>query len=960
MKTQYLRQDIFPPKQERSVFQTICALPSLVGRKVVWLYNVVHFMCIVAINFGLPDVRVCSEYVEAVISRPVKLRHLFLTNDTIRVFPMRKSHSHPKAAAFRTATNIYMGDLARTAGYVPYNVSKSPTDSGDGTRYFYGVKDLAAKYIDTPVNDNHVLIFCDVDYYTDLNKWMKYFQPMIMYTFSPNTCVGRCEDYSWRFVDNQVEYHVAGGSSYRHELWNFTGDTVCSYADNGDLLVYLLEQRNIENDPNHRFVVFTPCARIPSPFHWFLREVPRLQRKEVTVSRDVGWWSATSEKFSLLYDPISDMLSIAKNGAWQSVDTTGRIYEAIKQRLDNKTAPAVVSDVERLLRAAGDKEAATNAPLLYNMFGLTIRHNVVKTTNVPTHYSPIGSLATEDGKPSGAQITGPLVSEPALFPTKGVNSDEATIRGRVDKVRNNITPRRAYKDYAHEFVDLIVRKPCVGSPLAVGDVQKRQATAQQRARFKMVEATLTTTPQNRLKAFIKSEAYGSVNDPRNITTMAPELTVMLSAYTLAFKEQVLKMFSWYGPGCNPTETVKRLAKLATSKLNWLCTDYSRLDGSVSEFLQKQVVYPCYMKWVAPEYRDEMKHLLDQVFIQRARTAEQVEYDPGYGTRSGSPITTDGNTIISAFVVYCANRNLGLTPKQSFGRLGLKYGDDGADSDYPGLSDAIELAAKALGLTVKLETVELGKPVPYLGRYFVDPATSKDSFQDPMRTLPKLHLTANRGVSAEQAAANKAHGYLATDAKTPIIGNWARRVIELTGLKPKGLLREETHRMSNAWPQRDASAIAESMAFVMGMQVSDLQVLSDSCNTVPALDQFAPLIETSRDVKISAVVSGDLVEPEPRVIAEPAPSDDRKSAATSGKLRPLANKSIGRRAVTSSTARVKAARVRGQVPTTRNGTEQGQQRGRRLNRPRSRVHANRSSTGNASGREAPHRRSEVTV
>ena len=146
-------------------------------------------------------------------------------------------------------------------------------------------------------------------------------------------------------------------------------------------------------------------------------------------------------------------------------------------------------------------------------------------------------------------------------------------------------------------------------------------------------------------------------------------------------------------------------------------------------------------------------------------------------------------------------------------------------------------AQRLGLRLKLDVIANGEPVPYSGRIFVDPRTSEDSFQDPIRTLSKLHLTGNKSVSREQAITNKARGYLVTDALTPLIGTWAKKVVEITGLKVKGATREEQHKLSNAWPQFNADLIKETMAKVMGYYVSELDAMDEKLKQVRGLDDF---------------------------------------------------------------------------------------------------------------------------
>jgi len=804
-----------------------------------------------------------------------------------------------------------MNDVVTKAGYKPYNVSQSPTDESRGTRYFYGLKDLATPYCDDKVQSDDVIIMCDVDYYTDINKWLRYFRPILMYTFVPRTVVGRTTDYSYRFVNNKVEFQVAGGSSYSHSLWAYEGDHVSVVDEDGYLNVFNLEQREIPGDPDHRYVVFTPMARIPSPFYWFLPPVKSIQRLQVK-NGDVN----------VLYEPIKDSLSIAPDQSWQSVNITGRLYMAIKQRLENKSAAPLMSDVERLLRAGGDADAATNAALVFNMMNLSLDRNVVLTNGVVSSYTPLGTLATEDGTPVEANLTPPVVSEPAVMPSRGVNSDEATIKGRINKVRNERIPPRIYKKYAREFVNHIVTKPNVGTPLSVDEVRQAQATTQQRARFKQVEATLTTTPANRLQAFIKAEAYAKITDPRNITTMAPELTIMLSSYTLAFKNACLKALKWYGPGRNPTQTVRSLADLcrpgwfSKSTSEWICIDYSRLDGTVSEFLQKHVMMAAYMRWVAPEYKAELRHCLMQVFKQTGVTANGVKFEPGYGTRSGSPQTTDGNTMICAYVVYCSLRNLGHSASAAAKGIGLVYGDDGAQPNIPGLAEQLKATSEKLGLSIKMSIVGEGEPLPYLGRYFVDPMTSKDSFQDPMRTLSKLHISANKSVTPAQALANKAHGYSVTDRMTPIIGTWSRKVIELTGLDPKGLLREEQHKMSNAWPQTDRESISRAMAQVLKIDQSELEALDEKVAKCTALDQLPVLFDTTLKVEIPAVYGHTVVEPTPHNIPK-GDALDNKPGTAQGELRNMETNRTSQPAKAGQRSPPKAAAVSAQVPRQRN-------------------------------------------
>lgn len=830
------------------------------------------------VHYELLNLADKSELIEAVIKRTPKLRHLFINDDVFyKAFITKISHSHPVAGSVRTAAEAYMIDMIKAHGYKPYNVSRCQGYKGDGTRLFYSQKDLGIKFSNDKITKDHVLVMTDVDYYTDINYWLKYNIPILLYTFSPSQVVKREGDFAYRCKQgNEIEFSVAGGSSYQHKIWDYTGDTVSVYDDDWNLNVFNIEQRNIPNDPEHKFIYIIPMAQVPYPECMYMEEEQPLKRKKFVSKTGFVWF----------YDSLTDFLSIGKVGAWNSVETTGRIFNALKIRMESKTTPPLVSDVERMLAASGDKDAAISAPFLYEALALDKIKPNLTTTNGTVAYLPIGSLATEDGKDTMKATTTQLVTEGAVAPMKSLATDEATIKGRIEKVKNDKTPGKQIKELADEFISMIVPEGDVGIPYSAEQVRNSQSKSQQKARFDMVKDTLTTMAKNKIKCFVKSEAYNSVNDPRNISTMSPEITIMLSSFTLAFKDMLLKhKVSWYGPGLSPKQTIERLRSLGSNFPDWLIIDYSRLDGSVSKWLQQQIVCAAYSKWCKAEYRVELTHLLREVFKQNAISSNGKKFNIGWGTRSGSPQTTDGNTMICGFVLYSALRKLGYNKDEAWSKMGLVYGDDGATPAVEGLHESILQVSNELGLKIKTEIIPNGEPVPYLGRIFVDPSTSNDSFQDPMRTIPKLHLTTQKNLSTEQAATNKAFGYRCTDANTPIIGTWANKVIEITGLQAKGLDNETKHKMSNSWPLSDKERLFAPVAKCLHISEAELRSLDAELTKVEALDQFPVLFNTEREIKIPAVVDGLVVEP-----LHSISQNDDKQANSGIELQPMEGES----------------------------------------------------------------------
>jgi len=811
------------------------------------------------------NVKQLSEEIEMTIIRKPDLRPILVPNgDSIDIIPVNSMHSHPASAQYRSSANTYMNDCVIRAGYRPYNVSKSRRDIEDGCRYFYHSKDLSIRYSNDEIQDQSVFIMTDVDYYVDLPRWLKLFRPIVMYTLSPTklSCTGPNDKTEYRFnIDgNFVHYHVSGGGEYTHQLWNYTGDTVTCVDDEGNLLTFDIEQRKVKGDEQHRLIWLLPRSKVTNPLWHYLRldwENNLLKRKDMTL-----------KGFNYLLEPIEDNLSIGLIGTKYSVEISGKLYEAIRIRLAEKEATVFVSDVERMLKEAKHPSYVTDAPILYKCFAVDVvfNKNVVKTSNFAVTYQAIprhGALSTEDGNNPGQTTTSPLTSNPALFASKGYNADKACIEGRIHKVANNKKWSKKYHDYAREFIDRLVPKRYrgTGTPLSIGEVDLRQEKVAQKGRFKQVAPMMSLDAGNAIKAFIKTETYASAKPPRNISTMSPELTIQMSAYTLVFAN-ILKTHDWYCPGKKPRDIIKRLAHVMKAEEGEDIEegDYTCLDGTHSEEYARNLLLPAYMQYLAPELRNMFKELYRKVYKQHATTSTGVSYDPGYTVRSGSPITTQAGTVANAFNIYCALRNMGSSPDEAFDMIGAVFGDDSCNPNYKGQFHLfVEQVAKDLGMIYKSNLRPRGEPILFLGRYFVDPPTTDDSYADPLRTIGKLHASTNKSVTKEQAAANKALGYISTDRLTPIIGTWAARVIQLTKIRTmKGGTGEEKYKCSNAWPQKNENRIRDCMAITLGISTAELIELDNKIKNVDGLDHFPVIIDTAYKHTQVAVVDGDLV------------------------------------------------------------------------------------------------------
>jgi hypothetical protein len=254
---------------------------------------------------------------------------------------------------------------------------------------------------------------------------------------------------------------------------------------------------------------------------------------------------------------------------------------------------------------------------------------------------------------------------------------------------------------------------------------------------------------------------------------------------------------------------------------------------------------------------------------KANTRNGVWYDPGYGTKSGSPFTTDGNTMINAFVSYAAFRQLGEDAQSSWASLGLYCGDDGLIKNRQGLKDVLLKVCQDLGLTIELINVPDMEPIPFCGRYFMRADLECISFADPIRTLAKFHLTSNKQVTPVQALVNKACGYAATDASTPIISALLDRIFNKYGNLPKNMLPDEEFRANNSWNQADRNTLLPYFLKVTGLDQETVDRLEDEIATSD-LKVIVNKIHNEVKHKIPAAIGDTLVgQPTKRIRTPPA-------------------------------------------------------------------------------------------
>jgi hypothetical protein len=348
--------------------------------------------------------------------------------------------------------------------------------------------------------------------------------------------------------------------------------------------------------------------------------------------------------------------------------------------------------------------------------------------------------------------------------------------------------------------------------------------------------------------------------------------VRFGSFCNALKMDILKYEPWFAFSKNPLEIAHAVMDVASQAESIIPTDFSRFDGTISEGFHKYLRRPILLRYFAQGYHTEVAELTDSQRNCRARTANGVTYNTGWTVLSGSADTSDFNSIANAFVAYFMWRESGFDAKTSWyhlSRCGLYGGDDGITA---GASSVVyERVAFRLGLKLKAELVQQHQPVPFLGRFFIDPWVQPDSIADVLRQARKLHLSnADPAASDKVALLRKATGYMQTDASTPVLGDWARAIIRIVGrdtLTARELnLTERDQKWYLQWdikfPQQPASDLIYSLvAESLGITVGDVEQVIDMLKSASTFDEIQPIIpEANVKIEVPASMAGRIVEP----------------------------------------------------------------------------------------------------
>lgn len=716
--------------------------------------------------------------------------------------PIQDVHSHPYSAAARNNVSKVAHAYALSVGLTPYYVQMSATDQArgyQGSRNYYWYKDLSLDPVPYEPNPSHLQIILDTDHYMDMPYFLSWQQnPILVATIQPHAvAMDAHKDSNFSFTfnkDNEIDYIVSGSARYQHHVWNYNRETLTAYRTFCGIpycsTSYLVER--ITSEPHHELILLIPIGSwkiISSIMNWLFGEnnLARLvvnhgthNRLLVKTTNELLMSTGLPGSFSCATIPVALDDTIAVKA---SLSKTGLTNAGIASML-----PGDPSDPEV------QKRNTVSAAILNHYH----THNPIRTTpnlvapNPKTYHRYQYNVQDDDAKPTLYAYMQPIVHG-AYGPDKTPSNEQQAVNKRIKAPSNDTSPTPFILKCIDEFINVLVPIPHQYHPQDFEQLPEHFNKPVQKLQYNNVNDSGFGFIR-RIKSFIKAEAYSKPAAPRIISTLNDFDKMHYSQYQYSVSE-FLKTVDCYAFGKTPVEVADKIVQMASTAQYLTEGDFSTFDGSIGESL-RLLERSFILRLFNPKYHEWIIYLLDNQINLLARLPLGTTYKQQDSRASGSPETSNFNTLDNMFVNYLARRlNTDSLPSTIHAKftevlqLSIFGGDDSLAADLPAIK--LQRACKMLGLIVKVKTIQRNQGgATFLSRVFTPDVWNGDpnNCADILRQMRKLHVSHIRpqSVTDQQYLVDKMAGYLYSDSNTPYLGELAKKTDMLAknrNLKP---------------------------------------------------------------------------------------------------------------------------------------------------------------------------------
>lgn len=790
------------------------------------------------------------------------------------------NHTHAGAAKTRNDAIRSIRDFLQTHDLVGYDpsVSNSYRDHGvDGHRHVHSVKDICSslRFKIGAYPRSSVITLVDTDYYlNDLDEYAP--RPIILYTLNLPGLSGRTDDSTWYFnTRSTVVELISGGASYEHPVHDYAASDLiviehatmdpnwlqlCNpWSHKSAFTVYDVHRHPIDGT-NKQVVFLCPNTTVNMSLWRFQLYSRVFMGKQLDVPILASASRITEiGKFLVLKCWVNGVLGVSfKRKLDQSSDSAVFLPEAMFNGLVHialtRTTPG---EIGRYLISWKYPMTGASTATLEEFFKVELPSN----QHVNLYFAPVTSRGDGfDNVPPGKGVS----VAPAILENVGgvlIQNDAADRKYLEERLKPNVNSKEfpaEFITYRREFLEKIAPEHRCGT-VAMNTVQQVVDQQDRPAQQARNENTLRTTPSTKkeIRVAIKVETLNKIGAPRAISNVTGDHGIDASRIAHAIKPELMHL-PFYLIGTVPQGVASKIRDLSELALTLdrtiVETDYSKCDETISAHLR--TVLEMYILRMFPYVEHELiRQILDDDKNVPCRL-NKVKFNSRGKNNSGSPFTSDLNTLVGAFIVFCHHRQRGETIENAIYYCGVAVGDDGlsiggAKGEEVQFAASLTEVANILGMKLKVETHQAGGPLFFLGRLYPSPLLSFTSMSLPSVALAKLPIVTSQ---RESARADKFRGYYVTERNTPVTSNYIRAVARLYRFNVKKLCTEKEkkalkNRDKDMWykthcgpvpydPCTDLELLVDAVAVNLQLSVGDVHKLMEQLDGVKSFEDLA--------------------------------------------------------------------------------------------------------------------------
>jgi len=797
---------------------------------------------------------------------------------------------HPACAAGRSAAITAIDSFCKSIGMRSYCWQSSRVDEQHGRqgyRSHYWSKDLLVDPKMDPIESDHIITLVDVDFYLDDTADVSLVEllgltnnPVMIYTTTPTAVASDDDELKFHFNDeNEYCATYAGGSTFKHQLFDYSRDTVSHSFRRGLNVVTTAHSVVRMTLSKHRSIVLLiPLHRSYGFINRFIYQLmvgiePLLRL--APVSRGVGG----NYSLMTLQPPVGKTLvSIGLPGLNVSASITMAKFVEISALTHSKLPPTAAAIATHLgnVEDCGDN-CREPASVIYMamMRGCTASSAAPCVTDAvtPSHsYQFVHTRTVVDlsATPAQTAFMKPIV-DGAFVPASCKPNDQQAVKARITDICHKVEMSGPQHKFIDEFVAHLFPEPGMLTPVDFEVVHDKLRRPTQRALF--AEAMgIGANELHEIRSFMKAESYAKLGDPRVISTTPVLIKTLYSTITLALGSHA-KKWDWYAFGLTPAQISARVTEvLMKTREHVVETDFSRFDGRISSVI-RELESKILTRAFAKEFHAFIDACHSKQWGCKARSRHKVSYRTFWTRLSGSPETSIFNSLVNAYIAYAALRIAypDKSPAACYEMLGIYGGDDGLTSDID--PKVYTNVALSYGLTLTSEKKQRGKLVKFLARLYGPGSWNGDATSccDMLRQLNKFHLgQITPGMTPSQKLLAKAQSFYVTDSGTPIIGVLARHAMRLCDAAgvltthPDAELLKSWHSFFESdgerFPNERAAWMETACAEQMpGVDIAAYETQILSCTSVEQLLTLDPAWDPPepKPATVTVYVDGDL-------------------------------------------------------------------------------------------------------